>query len=170
VLGRSTRSLDRTDKVTKISSKWTMFHKWIFPAMWFGGLIYFVVSSWAMNEQTTDPMIFVVPVIMAIFGVVLMKKLIWDLADAVYDCGDSLLVRKRGMEERIHLSNIINVSVSTMSNPPRITLRLDKPGRLGNEIAFSPVFPAISFNPFPKSKVGDDLIVRVDRARVKRAV
>jgi hypothetical protein len=89
--------------------------------------------------------------------------------DEVYDCGDSLLIRNRGKEERINLSNIINVNVSSNTNPRRITLRLDKPGRLGNEIAFSPESRGFNINPFAKNEIGEDLIVRVDRARVTRA-
>jgi hypothetical protein len=93
----------------------------------------------------------------------------WDLADEVHDCGDSLLIRKGSNEEHIPLSNIMNVSVSTNMNPPRITLRLVKPGRLGSEISFSPP-SRLSFNPFAKNPVAEDLMVRVDQARVKRAV
>jgi hypothetical protein len=88
--------------------------------------------------------------------------------DEVYDCGDELLIKNRGREDRIKLSNVINVNVSSFTNPPRITLRLDKPGRLGPEISF-PAITAFSLNPFAKNQIGEDLIVRVDRARAKRA-
>jgi len=156
--------------MTRISSKWTLFHKWMFPVLWFGGLLYFVITSVAMAPAETDLMFLIVPVFMAIVGVVVLKKLVWSLADEVYDCGDTLLVRKGGREERVALSNVINVSVSSMTNPPRITLRLERPSRLGDEIVFSPLVPAISLNPFAKNAVGEDLIVRVDRARTKRAI
>jgi hypothetical protein len=98
-----------------------------------------------------------------------MKKLVWDLADEVYDCGDFLLVRKRDEEDRVPLSNVMNVNASTYVNPPRITLRLVTPGRFGNEIAFSPI-AGFRLNPFAKNKIAEDLIVRVDRARSKRTV
>jgi hypothetical protein len=145
--------------VTKITSRWTFYYKWIFPVFWFGFIAFFTVSS----------TFYLVPAAMALFGFVLMKKLVWDLVDEVYDCGDSLLIRNRGKEERINLSNIINVNVSSNTNPRRITLRLDKPGRLGNEIAFSPESRGFNINPFAKNEIGEDLIVRVDRARVTRA-
>ncbi|MCL4688477.1 MAG: hypothetical protein KJ007_07900 [Burkholderiales bacterium] len=156
--------------MTKISSKWTLFHKWMFPVFWYGGLVYFVITSVAMVPAEADLMFLIVPAFMAVIGAFVLKKLVWILADEVYDCGDTLLVRKSGREERIALSNVINVSVSSMTNPPRITLRLEKPSRLGDEIVFSPLVPAISLNPFAKNAVGEDLIVRVDRARTKRAV
>jgi hypothetical protein len=98
-----------------------------------------------------------------------MKKLFWDLADEVYDCGDSLLIRNRGEEERVSLSNIMNVSISPVMNPPRVTLRLVTPSKFGNEVAFLPIV-GFTLNPFAKNQVVEDLIVRVDQARSKRAV
>lgn len=71
--------------------------------------------------------------------------------------------------KRVFPADIMNVSVSTMMNPPRVTLRLRHPTRLGSEILFS---PARSFRwlPFGDSKnaIAEDLIVRVDQARSKR--
>lgn len=104
---------------------------------------------------------------MAVFGFFLMKKLVWDLIDEVYDGGDFLLIKNKSKEERIALSNIMNVSASTNMNPPRITLRLVAPVRLGKEISFSPKFK-FSINPFAKNEIAEDLIVRVDKARSNR--
>jgi len=53
-----------------------------------------------------------------------------------------------------------------MVNPPRITLRLVRPGRFGREITFTPVKP-FTMNPFTRNPVADDLIERVDKARRK---
>jgi hypothetical protein len=106
---------------------------------------------------------------MAVFGHFLMKKLVWDLVDEVYDCGDFLLVKNRDDEERIALSNIMNVNASTYINPPRITLRLVNPSKFGSEVAFSPI-TGFKLNPFAKNAVAEDLIVRVYQARSKRAV
>jgi len=155
-------------EMKKISSRWTFFNKWVFPVSLFGFLAAFVALSLSLGAPEKDPMFLIGPAAMAIFGFVLMRKLVWDLADEVYDCGDELLIKNRGKEDRIKLSNVINVNVSSLTNPPRITLRLDKPGRLGPEISFSPP-RAFSLNPFAKNPIGEDLIVRVDRARVKRA-
>jgi hypothetical protein len=62
----------------------------------------------------------------------------------------------------------MNVSASTNMNPPRITLRLVQPGKFGSELAFSPTM-SFTLNPFAKSGVAEDLIVRVDKARSRRA-
>lgn len=110
-------------------------------------------------------MIFLVmPIFIGVIGFMVMKKLIWDLVDEVHDGGDYLLIRKGSEEERVPLKNIINVSASTNTNPPRITLRLLKPGKFGPEITFSPQLK-FSLNPFAKNPIVDELIVRVDAAR-----
>jgi hypothetical protein len=98
----------------------------------------------------------------------LYPKLIWGLADEVYDGGDYLLVKRGRIEERIALSDIMNVNSSTMVNPPRITLRLARRSKFGDEITFSPVRP-MTLNPFARNAIAEDLIVRVDAARMKRA-
>jgi hypothetical protein len=155
--------------VKKISSRFTVFNKRIFPALWFGFLAFFLVAAIFTGAVEQGLMFLVVPLGMAVFGFFLMKKLVWDLADEVYDCGDSLLVRNRGEEDTIALSNIMNVSASTHMNPPRVTLRLVTPSKFGSEVAFSPVI-GMTLNPFARNQVAEDLIVRVDEARSKRRV
>jgi hypothetical protein len=112
-------------------------------------------------------MVVIVPAVMAVFGYLLMKKLLWDLADEVLDGGDFLIVRTRNQEERVPLSNIMNVSTSILVNPPRVTLRLISPGKFGNEISFSPATP-FSFNLFARNVVAEDLIIRVHNAKTAR--
>ena len=113
-----------------------------------------------------QPQLFIMPLVMLPVLFIIMRKLVWDLADEVYDGGDYLLVKNGGKEERIALSNIMNVSVTLMVNPPRITLRLATPGRFGKEISFTPVRP-MTINPFAKNAVAENLIERVDKARRK---
>ncbi len=112
------------------------------------------------------PPMFIVPLVMLPVLFIIMRKLVWDLVDEVYDGGDYLLVKKGDKEERIPLSNIMNVSATLMVNPPRITLRLVTPGRFGKEISFIPVKP-MSLNPFSQNAIADNLIERVDKARRK---
>jgi hypothetical protein len=119
------------------------------------------LASGAAWEQ---PVFLLVPIVMGVFGYWLMKQLIWDLVDEVLDGGDYLLVRNRGREDRIHLSNIMNVGASTFTNPPRVTLKLVQPSKFGDEVTFSPV-TRVHFNPFAKNPVVEELILRVHRAR-----
>jgi hypothetical protein len=156
--------------VTKISSSWTAYNKKLLPRFIFGFLIVFlVIGLFADKPRGVGVMLIVMPLFMMAFVYFVYRKLVWDLADEVYDCGDSLLVRNQGKEERIHLSNVMNVNVSMFVHPQRISLRLDKPGPFGNEIAFLPRL-GFTTNPFAKNKLGEDLIARVDQARRKRAI
>jgi hypothetical protein len=63
----------------------------------------------------------------------------------------------------------MNVSALTQMNPPRVTLRLAVPSVFGPEITFTPARP-FTLIPFAKNEIAEDLIVRVDWARAKRAV
>src|SRR5215470_18102919 len=106
----------------RISSRMTFFQKRVFPAVWFGFLFFFVASG-LIAGIAEQPAFFLVPALMAVFGFLLMRALVWSLVDEVYDGGSFLPVRNRGDEERIALTNIVNVSATIMVNPPRITLR-----------------------------------------------
>lgn len=165
----SGRSIATLDPMKKISSGATFYYKRAFPTIWFGFIAFFVVQVLNSGAAQRDPMFLVVPAVMAVVGYFMMKKIVWNLADEVYDCDDFLLVKNRGREERIEIANIMNVSATTMMNPPQITLRLVRAGPNGNEVTFSPAMQ-FTLNPFARSPVAEDLIVRVDRARTKRGV
>jgi hypothetical protein len=154
--------------MTQISSQMTRFYKYVFPVIWFGILAFIVVTAVTSGTAVKTPVVVLVPCVMVILGVFIFKRLIWNLADVVQDGGDFLLVKYRGYEERVPLTNIMNVSVSTNMNPPRLTLRLVKPAPFGSEIAFFPVRP-FSMNPFARNPVAEDLIVRVHNAQTRRA-
>ena len=147
----------------------TFFYKRIFPAFWFGFLnsVHRHSASF-LPERETAPRRFhflIVPLIMMGFGYFVMKKLVFDLVDEVWDDGEALLIKNRGQEERIALCDIKNVSYSPVINPPRVTLRRRPTTGFGDQIAF--VAPA-RFMPFAASSIIDDLIERVDQARQRR--
>ncbi len=149
----------------RISSRMTFFQKRVFPVFWFGFLLIFVVAgARAASKTSAGPTMLIVPAFMGLFGYFLFRKLIFDLADEVLDDGDSLVVRFGNQEDRIPLSEIINVSCSIMTNPQRATLTLRNPGHFGRQIAFAP--PQRLF-PFMNNPVIDDLIERIDTARRK---
>lgn len=154
--------------MTRISSDWTFFYKKVFPLLWFGFIAVFIGLALITDAVEKDFMILVIPCIMAVAGFVMFRKLLWDLADEVLDGGDFLRVRYRSEEEDVPLLNIMNVSASTNLNPPRVTLRLVEAGKFGSEIVFSPQRP-LTFNPFAKNEIVEDLIERVYKARSHRA-
>jgi hypothetical protein len=152
----------------RISSRTTFFNKRIFPAIWFGFLILMAGVPFVFGQnQSASPLSFVVmPAIMAVVGIFIMRKLVFDLVDEVWDDGDALLIKNRGEEERIPLSDIKNVSYSPYMNPPRVTLSLRRPSRFGEQITFA---APIRLVPFATSPVINELIERVDAARQRHA-
>ena len=99
---------------------------------------------------------------MAAIGYVIMKKLLFDLIDEVYDEGETLLFREKGKEVRVSLADIKKVSYSWRMSPPRVTLSICYMTELGDELTFS---PTASFIPFRKNKDIEELIDRIDKAR-----
>jgi hypothetical protein len=155
--------------VRRISSRGTLFNKRIFPAIWFGFLILFVgVAFFSAYQRNAAPPIpfLIVPAIMAVFGFIIMRKLVFDLVDEVWDDGDALVVKNGVQEQRVALSDIKNVSYSPFVNPPRVTLSLRRSTVFGEQITF--VAP-VRFVPFSTSPIIDELIDRIDRARQKEA-
>ncbi|WP_308367665.1 MULTISPECIES: hypothetical protein [unclassified Microbulbifer] len=145
----------------KISGS-TFYFKKLFPSLWFGFLAIFLFTSLVSGAAKESLLSLSVPIIMAIFGVVLFKDLVWDLADEVFDEGDSLLFRKGGKEQRVYLNEVINVSYVKMSSPEKIVIQVRSNGAIGKELAFN---PPIRLNPFSKNPIAEELIDRVDRAR-----
>jgi hypothetical protein len=149
-----------------LSSKITFFAKRIAPVIWFGVILAFVGISLVTRAWKQDPMFIALPVAMLPIGILVFKKLVWTLADEVRDGGAFLVVRKGHVEERVPLANIINVDLSQVTNPRRLTLRLRTPGKFGDEIVFLPRQPVVQVNPFARNKIAELLIQRVDAARI----
>jgi hypothetical protein len=157
----------------RLSSPSTFFYKRVFPAFWFGFLILFVVIALSLGRtrQHADLSPFLItPGVMAIFGVVLMRKLVFDLVDEVWLDGDNLVVKNRGEQSRLPLRDVINVNATVMTNPRRITLMLRiESARFGKEITFMPNSPRAFFSAFNTDPVAADLIHRIDALRQRPA-
>jgi hypothetical protein len=152
--------------VEKISYGGTFFFKLVFPGFWFVFLTLFMLGGFFGHGG--QKAIFVIqPLLMMAFGFFLFRKMVWDLADEVRDGGSFLLVRKGSVEQRVPLANVMNVNMSQFSNPKRLTLRLRKPCEFGDEVVFVPRMPLFQFNPFARNAVAEDLIRRVDAARLE---
>ena len=136
------------------------------PFLFFGFLAVFTFLLVANGSYKTDPMFLVVLGVMAVIGYFSRKKSLQNVVDEVYDCGDFLLVRKRGEEDNIPLSNVINVNYN--ARPTRITLTLATPGKFGSEISFAPP-PRLFVSPYYKNEIVGDLIARTTKARAAGA-
>lgn len=153
----------------RISSRNTFFMKRVFPLLWLGLIVAFVVIGLAASAHarrgTPPAVFFVLPLLMILIGYAVMRRLVFDLADEVYDEGEALRVRFGGDEERIPLSDIMNVSYAGMTNPPRVTITMRTATRFGREITFAPTQRL--FGPLLRTTnpIVTDLIERVDAAR-----
>ncbi|HEX4385025.1 MAG TPA: hypothetical protein VH083_18835 [Myxococcales bacterium] len=148
----------------RISSKIIVFQKRIFPVIWFGFLAVFAGSMlFAKGGQRVSPFAFFFPLVMAGFGFIFMRKLVWSLADEVWLCDDeTLLIKKSGREERIEFPNVVNVGWSNFNNAGNVTLTLRTPGAFGREVSF---MAQSRLWPFARNEVVDDLILRIDAGR-----
>src|SRR5665213_1623646 len=102
----------------RISSRSTFLYKRIFPLFWFGFLALFVILPMFGKRPAGGfpAAFFIMPLVMAGVGYFLLRKFIFDLADEVSDAGDSLVVRFGSEQERVPLSEIMNVSYTYMTS------------------------------------------------------
>jgi hypothetical protein len=152
----------------RISSGMTFFYKRIFPIIWFGFLVLFMAAPFVAPKfgvsVSGSPVPFLFAPVMMIVGYFAMKKLLFNLVDEVLDAGDALVIRNGHLEDRVALSDIMNVGYSPFMNPPRVTLSLRNPSLFGDRVSFcAPVslMPIYSASPV----VVDELIKRIDAAR-----
>jgi hypothetical protein len=153
----------------QISSRSTIFTKWIVPFLFCGFLLVFAGISVSDGTLEQDPLFLLGPFLGLVFSLAMFRFYLWNLADTVFDHGTYLVAKRRGIEARVPLDNIMNVSSSALSNPKRVTLRLVKPCALGSEIAFIPK-TAFTFNPFAKVAVAENLMERAFAARARSVV
>jgi len=149
----------------RISSRWTFVYKRIIPLVFFGILVVFVTFLLLGGQRTgqTPPWpALIIPVLVFAFIFYVMKKLVFDMVDEVLDAGDALIVRNRGQEERIALSEVMNVNYTPFMSPPRVVLSLRRPSVFGSQVAFC---APLRFVPFATSPIVDELIQRIDAAR-----
>lgn len=149
-----------------ISSRTTYFQKRVFPVMWFGIIIAVSVTAVLAPKKSELPLaLLLIPIVMALFGYALMRLLIFDLVDAVYDCGDHLLICSGNEKWRVPIENIMNIGYSGVTNPKRITLTIRAPtGQASKDITF---MPPHSWVIFAKHPLVTELIQRVDATRPK---
>ena len=151
----------------QISSGMTYFFKNIFPKIWFGFLgVIAVLAILAMIFNGVDNSfsfmaLFVFP-FMEIMGHLLFKQFCYCLTDEVYDHGDYLRIVNDGLEDKIDMTNIINVSSNMFQSPNIVKLLLKSPSRFGAEISFVPKMRIMALF---DDTIAKDLIHRSYKAR-----
>lgn len=125
-----------------ISSGRTFLAKRVFPVIWFGFLLVFVVAMLMgpMPDEGSGGRLVTlgIPLAMAVGGYFVMKRFAFDLADEVRDGGDHLVVRFGSATALVALADIVDLSWTPTVNPPRVVLTLRESGPFGRKIAFSP--------------------------------
>jgi len=129
----------------RISSRWTLFHKVIFPIGWIavfavGTTAMFLAPADASNEVRT--MRWLLVAITAI-GAWLILQLALPLKHV--DVGDaSFFVSDRARQIEIPFRDVATVTGSRFVNPPRVTLHLRKPCEFGDRVVFLPPLRLVS--------------------------
>jgi hypothetical protein len=155
-------------EMTRISSRLTFVTKRVFPAMWIGIIAasFGATTFISARSHVHVPIQFwIIPLVMAGIGYFIMKNLVFDLADEVWDAGSELVVKNKGQEAHVAIADIVNVSYSVATNPQRVTLALRQPTAFGTEVTFA---APTTWVPFAKSPIIEELIKRVDMARGSR--
>ncbi|HET9204627.1 MAG TPA: hypothetical protein VFO28_00205 [Burkholderiaceae bacterium] len=152
--------------MTRISSRFTVVTKWGLPIGWFAFFVAFLAAG--PSDAGPVPVSLVVIFGIAVAGFFAMRLLVSDLADSVLDGGTYLQVRRGRVEARIAFHDIVDVSVSKYSRPPRVVLRLAQAGPLGTSIPFL-TDSAFTLNPFVDNVMALKLLERALAARATRA-
>ena len=95
------------------------------PVIWLGGgtIAAIVAGVVLRNEPDFEPgtLVFVMLVQLTL-SYLYIELFIFCLADEVWDCGDSLLIRNGGTEARVRMSDVSHVEYNTFFKPPRIAI------------------------------------------------
>jgi hypothetical protein len=151
----------------RISAGKTVFYKRVFPLLWTAMIALFLglVVMTARSGHGVPLRALIVPLLALAIGWFVIRRLVSDLADEVWDEGDALRVRFGPDEERIALADIVNIGYTTMVNPARATLTVRNPGRFGREVTFCPLQQGFFGSLRRTNPLITDLIERVDAAR-----
>ncbi len=137
-----------------------------FPILFFGFLAFILFLLMSNGVLQKAPLFLLVAGVLAVGGYYFTRQSQQNLVDEVDDCGDYLVIGKRGAEDTVLLSNISSVNFSTdrRGASARITLTLASPGKFGSTLCFAPP-PEFHFSSPRQNKIADDLRIRAEKAR-----
>lgn len=146
--------------MTKISRS-VFLEKRVYPAFW---LSLVAMACAALVVEGAPLWVLIAPAAFISLAAAVTWHRVWRLADAVFDCGDALRVRRGRVELTLPLQQIAEVRLSTHAQLTRITLRLTQPCALGDTLSFAPVKPrGLGF--FAPNPMAAALAARVAAAR-----
>lgn len=126
--------------MTRLSSRLTFVFKRVVPWLWFIIVASFIVEAVRIGivqqDVNTAALIVGFAAFMALFGGLIILWFMRDFVDEVWDCGDGLLIRNKGREERISFEDCDALENHWPAGIPRVTLWLRRDSTFGTEIAF----------------------------------
>ena len=122
----------------RLSSRWTFFHKVIFPAGWIAvflvGTVAMFITPAESNEARTVRWLLLA---VTVFGAALILHVTLPLKHV--EVGDrSFFVSDRTREVEVPFRDVARVTGTRLVNPPRVTLHLHRAGELGDRVVFLP--------------------------------
>jgi len=153
----------------RLSSRRAFYEKRIIPFTWFGVPLLIFAAPFIQTGYVPPLSFFlgfyliptVVVVVVLPVGYFVMRKTVLNVVDEVLDAGDALVVKNGNQEERIALSDIVNVSYSPHMGVQRAILLLRRPSIFGTRIHFAPPTRFLFF----ASPIVDELIKKIDTQR-----
>jgi hypothetical protein len=159
----------------RLSSSSTFFYKRVFPFLWVGFLLFFIAMSVLVPPRAQGSMqswqflpLLVMPLVMLGVGYFVYRKMIGDLIDEVWLDGDTLVMKNRGDQWRVALSDVMNINATSMTNPRRVTVMSRVDTRHGRDFSFIPDSPRGLTSAFKPDPIAAELIARVDALRGMR--
>jgi hypothetical protein len=156
----------------RLSSSFTFFYKRIFPVFWLVFLLLFLAIALWGTQHARAPIesrqllpVFLAPLFVGGMGYFIFRKLIQDLVDEVWLDGDWLVVKNRGEQRRVALTDVVNINATSMTNPRRVTVMLRTDSRFGRSFSFMPASPRGFMSMFKPDPIATELIQRVDTLR-----
>ena len=148
----------------KISSNATFFGKRVLmPLLAVAFLVVMVLAYFDQDVEATGgyAMWLATIVIFALVAFLNWRQVFGGVVDEVHDAGSSLLIKNSGEQVKVQLEDIVHLNHQLQS----VELRLRDDSRFGGAVKFLPK-GGFTFNPFAKNAVVEDLIVRIDQAKL----
>ncbi len=123
----------------RLNSRTSYISKYLFPTVWFGFLLAFMVMAPQSTDEVGKQWVFTLaPIPMAVFGYYFMKQLIFGLVDEVYRDGHSIHCYSGSKQASFTLNDIQSAIYYTQTQPHKCVLRLRRETPWGREVEFVP--------------------------------
>jgi predicted membrane metal-binding protein len=138
--------------------------KKVLPTILIGSAVSGFAVMLLCRDVRTSPWFLIIIAFLLLLGL-LVWKTASQYADAVIDAGDHLVIRRGRVEDRVQLSDIVEVRGRGPAKRSDIALHLRKPGKFGREVLFLAALGSRNFASAPNDAV-ENLRRRVGRAKV----